>query len=193
MPLTHLADLGAEQPDTRPFTGIDPAAPVALADGRAVPARHLTTGTRVALAHGGDAPVVAVLRSSLPQMGEFAAVTLHAMPGMPALTVPARQRFLIASPFAELWFGEAEVMVPALAFARLGEGTVCPSCDADFLQPVLARPGLILAAGRATESAVPPPGRPGHGHAPRRVLAMEEAVMLLRLIRASERRGLAAG
>jgi hypothetical protein len=126
-------------------------------------------------------------------MGEFAAVTQPAMPGMPPLTVPARQRFLVASPFAELWFGEVEVMVPALAFVRLGEGAVCAPRDQGFVQPVLDRPGLILAAGRATESAVPPPGQPGHGPAPRRVLTMEEAVMLLRLMRASERRVPAAG
>jgi hypothetical protein len=193
MPLTHLADPIADLPDTRPFTGIDPAAPVALADGRSVPARDLVPGVSVALACGGAAPVVAVLRSGLPQMGEFAAVTLPAMPGMPALTVPARQRFLVASPFAELWFGEVEVMVPALAFVRLGDGSLCPPGDGGFVQPVLDRPGLILAAGRATESAVPPAGQPGHGPAPRRVLAMEEAVMLLRLIRASERRGRVAG
>ncbi len=193
MPIADPADLRVDFPDAHPFTGIDPAAPVALGDGRSVPAGDLAAGDRVALACGGAAPLRAVLRAGLPQMGEFAAVTLRAMPGMPPLTVPARQRFLVASPFAELWFGEVEVMVPALAFARLGDGTVCSSRDADFVQPVLDRPGLILAAGRATESAVPPAGRPGHGPAPRRVLAMEEAVMLLRLIRASERRGRAAG
>jgi hypothetical protein len=64
---------------------------------------------------------------------------------------------------------------------------------AGFVQPVLDRPGLILAGGRATESAVPPKGQPGHGAAPRRVLSMEEAVMLLRLIRAADRRERAAG
>jgi hypothetical protein len=112
---------------------------------------------------------------------------------MPALTVPARQRFLVASPFAELWFGEVEVLLPALSFVRMGDGAVALAGEAGFVQPVLDRPGLILAAGRATESAVPPKGQPGHGAAPRRVLSMDEAVMLLRLIRAADRHGRAAG
>jgi hypothetical protein len=193
MPLADPADLRADFPETRPFTGIDPATPVAMANGHSRRAGELRVGDRLALACGGDAPLVAVLRAGLPQMGEFAAVTLRAMPGMPALTVPARQRFLIASPFAELWFGEVEVLVPALAFVRVGDGAVTPAGEAGFVQPVLDRPGLILAGGRATESAVPPKGQPGHGAAPRRVLSMEEAVMLLRLIRAADRRERAAG
>lgn len=127
------------------------------AEGGAVPVERLIAGQRVRTRDSGLQKVIWVGKSLVPGRADaapvrFAPGALGALGNDAPLMLSQQHRVMISHPLAELYFGSAEVFVPARALAGLPGIGILTTGEIGYAHLLLPRHEVILAEGVACES-----------------------------------------
>lgn len=138
-----------------PVPTLIPATPVATPRGY-LAAGQLKRGDTVYTYDGSVVPVLHCLSRTVPARGDFAPVGLRApyLGLQRDITVAPTQRFLLTGSEVEYLFGKQAVLVRAchLVHGRRSSETVFNGAYVTYVQVVLPRHEVLIAAGAAVES-----------------------------------------
>ncbi len=119
-----------------------------------VPVASLRPGQNVVLFDGGQAPVLWCGAKAVLGRGTAAPVVIEpgTLGNTRRLVVSQNHRLMLASPLAELYFGEAEVFVPAKALVNGGTIRTESWRQIDYRHFLLSGHHVVLANGAPSES-----------------------------------------
>ena len=137
-----------------PLPTLHPATPIATPTGYK-PADDIKRGDTVLTAHGAPVQVLQTVRYAVPARASFAPVRLHAPYfGLHRdIVVAPEQRLMLQGSEVEYIFGQEAVLVPARHLINGHAASwVAPQSVAEYVQFVLPRHEVLMAAGTALES-----------------------------------------
>ncbi len=122
---------------------------------------QLQSGDLVLTRDNGSQPLAWVAHRTVPATGAFAPVVLPAgvLGNTRDLVLSPQHRMVISGARAELFFGETEVMVPAIYLAEQGLGYRKPGGEVTYYHLMFDQHEVIYSEGVASESYLPCDGR----------------------------------
>ena len=124
-----------------------------------VPVEELMPGDLVETRDEGPQPLSWTGGRSVSAEGDFAPIRIAAdtFGKHGALIVSPQHRVLVRGAFAELFFGEDEVLVAAKDLVNGRSVTCCPGGDVTYVHLMFDRHQVVYSAGLETESFLPGP------------------------------------
>jgi hypothetical protein len=154
--LTGVTDTGYVTVDTIPcFVA---GTMIATADGDR-PVETLVEGDLILTHDNGLQPLRWIGRRTVEAVDNMAPVHIKkgAFGNHEALSVSPQHRILVTASFAELWFGEPEVLVAAKDLVNGRDVIIDEGGDVEYVHLLFDRHEVIYSAGLATESFLPGP------------------------------------
>lgn len=153
---TGVSDTGYVTVDTIPcFVA---GTMIATVDGDR-PVETLTEGDLILTHDNGLQPLRWIGRRTIAALDNMAPIHIAkgAFGNHDALSVSPQHRILVTASFAELWFGEPEVLVAAKDLVNGRDVTIQEGGEVEYVHLLFDRHEVIYSAGLATESFLPGP------------------------------------